>query len=214
MRRLAILIVTLGALLVWGTPGSCPAVPVLDNFFLAAVRAQARAQAVLYQADASAFPTISAFMDVFDASGRFVSGLQPQQVTVFEDGQPLPPEAITEMVVPMHYRGHQPGRPWRRYRRRGSWHGGGAGVGSPACRYTDDMSLVTLSGPIISHASARDWLVSLQAFRPDFRDTTPLQTLQSRSRRSRASAARRHEACHLLHHAAHGDPTSSRSLHL
>jgi hypothetical protein len=41
------------------------------------------------------------------------------------------------------------------------------------------MSLVTLSGPIISHASARDWLVSLQAFRPDFRDTTPnLQTLQ------------------------------------
>ena len=43
----------------------------------------------------------------------------------------------------------------------------------------DDMSLVTLSGPIISHASARDWLVSLQAFRPDFRDTTPnLQTLQ------------------------------------
>jgi hypothetical protein len=59
MRRLAILIVTLGALLVWGTPGSCPAVPVLDNFFLAAVRAQAQPRAVLYPADASAFPSIS-----------------------------------------------------------------------------------------------------------------------------------------------------------
>jgi hypothetical protein len=101
MRRLAILIVTLGLLLGWSAPGSCPAVPLLDNFFLAAVRAQAQARAVLYPADASAFPSISTFMDVFDASGRFVSGLQLQQVTVFEDGQPIAPEAVTEMVVPM-----------------------------------------------------------------------------------------------------------------
>jgi hypothetical protein len=42
----------------------------------------------------------------------------------------------------------------------------------------DDMSLVTLTGPIISHATAKDWLVSLGAFQPDFRSTTPnLQSL-------------------------------------
>jgi hypothetical protein len=41
------------------------------------------------------------------------------------------------------------------------------------------MSLVSLSGPLIAHASARDWLVSLGAYKPIFEETTPnLQSLQ------------------------------------
>jgi hypothetical protein len=186
MRRLAILIVSLGLLLGWRAPGSCPAVPVLDNFFLTAVRAQAQARAVLYPADASAFPIISTFMDVFDASGRFVSGLQPQQVTVFEDGQPVAPEAVTEMIVPMQLTvAVSPGPALAvrdglgKERFQSLVEALSAWAQALPADTPDDMSLVTLSGPIISHASARDWLVSLQAFRPDFRDTTPnLQTLQ------------------------------------
>ena len=43
----------------------------------------------------------------------------------------------------------------------------------------DDMSLVSLSGPIIAHASARDWQVSLSTYKPIFEETTPnLQSLQ------------------------------------
>src|SRR5204862_5263781 len=42
----------------------------------------------------------------------------------------------------------------------------------------DDLSLVSLSGSLINHATPKDWLVSLQSFKPDFRNTTPnLQTL-------------------------------------
>ena len=67
------------------------------------VQAQAgvQGQALLYPPDATAFPKISGLMDVFDGSGRFVSGLKPEHVTIVEDGQPLRPEDLREMVVPL-----------------------------------------------------------------------------------------------------------------
>src|SRR5512138_2575867 len=101
MRRLLSVVLGLGALLGWTAPASRPADSALDNFFALHARAQSQAQALLYAADASAFPTISAFMDVFDVSGRFVSGIQPAQVTVFEDGQAVPLGSLTETLVPM-----------------------------------------------------------------------------------------------------------------
>jgi len=186
MRRALTLIASLGLLLGWSKTGSCPASTVLDNFFLTAARAQTQAQAVLYNADASSFPAISAFMDVFDASGRFVSGLQPQQVTLYEDQQPLPLDMLTETVIPLQLTvAINPGPALATRdklgmeRFEGVVGALGAWVQALPADGADDMSLVTLSGPIISHASARDWLVSLQAFRPDFRETTPnLQSLQ------------------------------------
>jgi hypothetical protein len=157
---------------------------VLDNCFL--VRAQGEARAVLYPADASAFPTVSTFMDVFDVNDRFVSGLMPEQVTVFEDGQPLSVTSLTEMVVPLQLvAAINPGPALATRDKLGTERFEGivnalsAWAQALPADAPDDMSLVTLSGPIISHASARDWLVSLQAFRPEFLDTTPnLQTLQ------------------------------------
>ena len=101
MRRVLILIIALAALLLWSGPGSCPAYSVLDNFFLEHARAQGQARLVLYPADASAFPTVSTFMDVFDASGRFVSGILPEQVTAYEDGQAVPVQSLNETVVPL-----------------------------------------------------------------------------------------------------------------
>ena len=89
MRRLLILLVGLGLFLGRSMSASCPAIPLLDNCFIVRAQAPGQGQAILYPPDASAFPKISDLMDVFDGSGRFVSGLKPEQVTIVEDGQPL-----------------------------------------------------------------------------------------------------------------------------
>jgi hypothetical protein len=159
---------------------------LLDNCFAVHAQAPGQAHVVLYPADAAAFPAISSFMDVFDATDRFVSGLQPQQVTVSEDGQPVQLDSLTEMVVPLQLTvAINPGPALGVQDKLGTPRFQGvvealtAWVNGLPADTPDDMSLVSLSGPIISHASARDWLVSLNAFQPDFRATTPnLQALQ------------------------------------
>lgn len=171
MRKLLVILFGLGLFMGWGLP----------------VRAQVQAEIDLYPADASGFPAISTFMDVFDASGRFVSGLKPGDVTILEDGQPLQVQELNEMVVPLQVAvAINPGTPLGVRDAQGittfqritqalvAW-----AQALPADT-PDDMSLVTIAGPIISHASAKDWLVSLNAFQPDFRSTTPnLQSLST-----------------------------------
>ncbi len=171
MRKLAFAILSLILLVGWGLP----------------VRAQGQAVADLYPVDASAFPVMSSFLDVFDASGRFISGLKPADVTMLEDGQPLPVQELTEMVVAAQIVvAVNPGPALGIHNVQGAprfqqivqslnaW-----GQKLPADT-PDDLSLVTIAGPIIAHASAKDWLVSLNAFQPDFRATTPnLQSLAS-----------------------------------
>jgi FHA domain-containing protein len=185
MRRVLFLLLVLGLFLAGNAPGGCPAVPVLDNCFLARAQAPTQAQVVLYPADASGFPTISSFMDVFDVMGRFVSGLKAPQITVTEDGQTTQGAQLTEMVVPLQLAvAINPGPPLgvqQKAKTRfqelvdvlGAW------IQSLPADTPDDMSLVSINGPIIAHGSARDWLVSLGAFQPNFRATTPnLQSLQ------------------------------------
>lgn len=169
MRKLLIALFSLSLLVGWGLP----------------VRAQGQAKADLYPVDASGFPTVSAFLDVFDASSRFVSGLKSEDVTVLEDGNPLPVQELTEMVVPAQIvlavnpgpaLGVRDTQGIPRFQRivnvLDRW-----AQALPADT-PDDMSLVTIAGPVILHASAKDWLVSLNAFQPDFRSTTPnLQSL-------------------------------------
>ncbi len=170
MRKFLLFVMALGLLLAWGMP----------------VRAQTRAEADLYPVDFSAFPAVSTFLDVFDATGRFVSGLKAQQVTVLEDRQPLPVKSLTEMIVPLQLAvAINPGpafdvRNTQGIARFDAVHDAlKAWAQALPADATDDMSLVTISGPIISHASAKDWLVSLDTFQPDFRATTPnLQSLQ------------------------------------
>ncbi len=149
------------------------------------VRAEGQAQVYLYPTDVSAFPAISTFMDVFDASGRFVSGLKPGQVTVIEDGQPLQLQKLTEMVAPAQIAvAINPGPPLGVRDKQGLPRFQGivkaltAWAQALPSNTPDDMSLVTIAGPIISHSSAKDWQVSLSAYQPDFRATTPnLQSL-------------------------------------
>jgi hypothetical protein len=159
---------------------------VLDNCFVVRAQVAGQGQAALYPADASAFPTISTFMDVLDASGRFVSGLKPEQVAVLEDGKRLPLASLVEQVVPLQLAvAINPGPALDRRDKLGTQRFAGIvhaledwaralPVDTP-----DDMSLVSISGPMIAHASANDWSVSLNAFQPDFRATTPnLQSLE------------------------------------
>jgi hypothetical protein len=147
--------------------------------------AQASAQVELYPPDASGFPTITALMDVFDGRGVFATGLAPESVTVMEDGQPRPVTALDEMPVPAQITvAVNPGpaldardaQGLARFQRAVQVLGGWAQT-RPADAW-DDLSLVSIAGPVISHAPPADFLASLNAFNSDFRNTTPnLQSL-------------------------------------
>ncbi len=186
MRRLLILILGLGLSAGWAPAIGCPAAAALDNCFVARAQAQNQAQITVYPAEAGNFPEISTFMDVFDANGRFVSGLKPEQVTITEDGKTLPVTSLNEMVVPLQLTvAINPGPYYGVHSKQGITNFQGIEQALTAWAQAlpadtpDDMSLVSITGPIIAHASAKDWLVSLGAFQPDFRSTTPnLQSLQ------------------------------------
>ena len=148
-------------------------------------RAQASAYAELVAISAENFPKVTALVDVYDATGKFVTGLKPGDLTVQEDGQTRPVAALTEseaavqLVVainPGPALAVRDGNAIQRFTKivksLGRW------IDSQPAESRDDLSLVSLSGSLITHASARDLFVSLDSFKPDFRNTTPnLQTL-------------------------------------
>jgi hypothetical protein len=152
---------------------------------LAFARAQTTAYAEIASVDVEKFPQVTALVDVYDATGKFITGLKPADLTPFEDGQSRPVDALTEsdaavqLVVainPGPALAVRDGNAIQRFTKiveaLGQW------MGSQPSSSRDDLSLVSLSGSLITHASAKDWFVSLDSFKPDFRNTTPnLQTL-------------------------------------
>ncbi|MBI4733039.1 MAG: FHA domain-containing protein [Chloroflexi bacterium] len=60
-------------------------------------RAQTTARLTLFALDTSAYPTLSAALDVFDASGNFVTGLTPGQVSLLEDNLDITPASLQEL---------------------------------------------------------------------------------------------------------------------
>lgn len=151
----------------------------------ASVRAQTAAYAELAGIDAVDFPQVHALLDVYDANGAFISGLPPSALTVYEDGAPHPVDTISESAPPVQVVvAVNPGPALAMRNATGvarftflvealsAW------ANALPAESQDDLSLVSLSGSLINHASPRDWLVSLQSFKPDFRNTTPnFQTL-------------------------------------
>jgi hypothetical protein len=148
-------------------------------------RAQTDAEAEIISIDAQNFPQVSALVDVYDASGQFMAGLQPKDLTAFEDGQPRPVDMLTESATPVQIvvainpgpgLAVRDGNAVQRFT-----HVVGAlsqWMGKQPDDSRDDLSLVSLSGSLITHANIKDWFVSLDSFKPDFRNTTPnLQTL-------------------------------------
>jgi hypothetical protein len=152
-----------------------------------AARAQTAAQAYaeIAAVDAQGFPQVKALLDVYGADGKFVSGLQPGDLTVSEDGEPRPvntlieAEASVQFVVainPGPALAVRDGNAIQRFTKVVDalrvW------VEAQPADSRDDLSLISLSGSLITHAKPREWFVSLDAFKPDFRNTTPnLQTL-------------------------------------
>ena len=149
------------------------------------VHAQTAAYAEITAVNAQNFPQISALVDVYDANGEFVSGLKPADLTVYEDGQAHAADSITESAIPAQIVvAINPGPPLAVRDRNGKPRFDGvlatldAWGNSLPNDSSDDLSLVSLSGSLINHATAKDWLVSLNSFKPDFRNTTPnLQSL-------------------------------------
>ena len=142
--------------------------------------AQTAAYAELAAIDTQDFPQVHALLDVYDANGEFISNLQPSALTVYEDGAPREVESITESAPPVQLVvAVNPGPALAVRDVNGvprfthvvdalsAW------VNGLPAESQDELSLVSLSGSLINHASARDWLVSLQSFKPDFRNTTP-----------------------------------------
>ncbi|RPJ22050.1 MAG: FHA domain-containing protein [Chloroflexi bacterium] len=148
-------------------------------------RAQTAAYAGIVSIDAQGFPQITALIDAYDANGRFMEGLQPEEVTASEDGQPRPVDTLTASDVPVQLvvavnpgpglavrDGNAVQRFTRAVEALGQW------VNVQPSNSGDNLSLVSLSGSLITHSNANDWFVSLDSFKPDFRNTTPnLQTL-------------------------------------
>lgn len=150
-----------------------------------AVRAQEAARAELIKVDTTNFPAIHGLLDVYGADGKFATGLDATNLTVLEDGSPLPLTNLTEnevgaqIVVAIN-----PGpamaiqdefgvsrydnivetlRQWAESRPL-----------TPA----DEMSLISTTGPILTSAPISEWRNSLVSFQPDSRASVPsLQSL-------------------------------------
>jgi hypothetical protein len=147
--------------------------------------AQGQAFAELYPPDLSTFPQVSALVDVFDETGRFATGLTKEAITIIENGQPKPADELIEQALPAQLVvGINPGpaldvrdgqgisRFERIYQVVDGW------AQTLSTDMPDDLSLVSISGPIISHANPTELRNSLRAFAPDFRNSTPnLQAL-------------------------------------
>jgi hypothetical protein len=162
---------------------------LLTLILLAGTRSFAYAQTAAYaeivRIDAEGFPKVAALLDVYDANGEFISGLEPSDITIFEDARETAADTITESSVPVQVVvAVNPGPPLAirdsngvaRYERVVETLRVWAEVQPDDSR--DDLSLVSLSGSLISHATVDDWFVSLNSFKPDFRNSVPnLQTL-------------------------------------
>src|ERR1044071_8359459 len=68
---------------------------VLPSAFARAQTAS-QAYAEIASVDAEKFPQVTALVDVYDASGKFVTGLKPADLTINEDGQSRPVDTLTE----------------------------------------------------------------------------------------------------------------------
>jgi hypothetical protein len=148
-------------------------------------RAQTAAYAEIAAIHADDFPQITALLDVYDANGNFLAGLQPSNLTVYEDSQPRPVDSLSMAAPPVQLvvavnpgpalavrDGNGIGRFEKVVQALGAW------ANSLPSDSRDNLSLVSLSGSLINHANANNWFVSLNSFKPDFRNSTPnLQTL-------------------------------------
>ncbi|MDO9128582.1 MAG: FHA domain-containing protein [Anaerolineales bacterium] len=173
MRKFLTVVTSLAVALAWLLPAS----------------AQSQAQIDLYALQTDSFPAMTAALDVFDASGGFVSGLSAENITVLEDDQPRPLDSLQELqpgvqfvlainpgpifairdsnAVSRYDKIATPLRDWAAAR---------------PTQAADDLSLVTTDGLVSLHMkSSGDFLNALAAYHPDSRAITPSLNTLSRA---------------------------------
>jgi hypothetical protein len=135
------------------------------------------------------FPIITAYLDVHSADGGFIHGLQPGNVTITEDGQPLPVVALTELnpgvqfviaITPGYTFDVRDGQGISRYEyliesmSRGSWDDEQNGL--------DDFSLVIAGGLEVVHTDdSAELLAAMRTFEPPHGETAPNLDVLSRA---------------------------------
>lgn len=145
-----------------------------------------QAQAVLYALDSSAFPSMTALLDVYDANGSFASGLMTDAVTLHEDNSSRPLATLEELhpgtqfvlafnLGPAFAMRDLNGvtRLDKILRSLQDW------AASRPADASDDMSLVANGGTTASHLQgSKPLLDALSVFKPDVRNLNPtLDTL-------------------------------------
>lgn len=160
----------------------------LAGFQAGPARAQAGAQVELLSMSAEAFPTLTASFRVYDGSGNAVTGLEASAVSVLEDGQPRPLDALQEtwpgvqLAVAIN---SGPGLATqdalgvsRLDIVLGALRGWATALPADS---PDDLSLVTAEGLAVTHmGSPAEFLAALDAYQPNPRNTLP--TLDTLSR--------------------------------
>jgi len=148
--------------------------------------AQNDANIFLHPPDLQAFPLIQAFLDIHNAEGEFIHGITEDDVSIIEDGKPLPISKIEEIrpgvqlvvaINPGPSFGVRNSQAISRYdfikESLRTWSMGRQGSS------IDDMTLLITDGPAISHTSKPDdWLETLNSEQIDSRAAVPnLDTL-------------------------------------
>jgi hypothetical protein len=153
------------------------------------VAAQEGVRAWVESPDITNFPEITTFVDVRDASGNFVYGLDPDSVTVFEAEQSVAVTALTrqrpgvQLVVavnggPSFAIRNSQGQSRFDFMRQAVMDWSESRLGSTI----DDLSLLANEHPDASHISSiEQWLSTLQAYQPDPRNAVPDLTVLARA---------------------------------
>lgn len=144
-------------------------------------RAQGAARVELYDLQTGSFPTMTATLDVFDAAGGFVTGLNAGQISVLEDEQSRPLDSLQELQPGAGFViAFNPGPVFANRDANGvsrcdkllaalhDW-----ALARPAL-LSDDVSLVTTDGLTSLHMmESRVFLNTLVAYQPQPRTITP-----------------------------------------
>jgi hypothetical protein len=142
--------------------------------------AQSNGQATLYNLQTASFPAISAGMDVYDAAGNFVTGLQAADITVLEDNNPRALSKLEEL---------QPGAQFAVALNTGSvfgWRDAYAVTRLDTIRKAlmdwatslpsdkgDDLSLVAVGATETAHVTIVDFLTAITAYQVDAKTVLP-----------------------------------------
>lgn len=127
------------------------------------------------------YPTITALLDVHDASGNFIPGLKEKNLKVIENGIAIPASQIVEISPGVQFvlavsLGHalsirdSSGFSRFDYLMQGlsAWKWDAQSAGS------DDLSLITVAGPELVHTSdPAAFLSALQTYQPNLRNSLP-----------------------------------------